>query len=180
MGSNNSHHHNDEIKETKEKNSTIKEVLPKIIGESIFLNETFIKKLLKKLPSEKQKIEEWFVLYSSKKDGLSIQTFNDTLSNKGPNILIIQSTKSNHLFGSYNSHSWNQLNGSFFGNSTCFLFTYINEELITYESGGYNDNYQYFSYGFKYDKFNGLGIGGQIGYHSVTIIFFLNIIDLFE
>jgi hypothetical protein len=154
--------------EEKEEVKTQKKVT-KINGESQLINSKVVEQMKKHLPKEHREAD-WNLSYSTKTKGKNIQLFHQCLHGKGANLMFIKSTTSNHIFGAYASQGW-KLSTDFYGDSSTFLFSFSKEEekLYTYKPASYNNNFQYFNYGSKWNKFNGIGIGGLMKHFQLSI-----------
>jgi hypothetical protein len=141
----------------------------KINGESQLINTKIAEQMKKHLPKEHREAD-WNLSYSTKTKGKNIQLFHQCLHGKGANLMFIKPTTSNHVFGAYVSQGW-KLSTDFYGDSSTFLFSFLIEEekLYTYKPASYNNNFQYFNYGSKWNKFNGIGIGGLMKHFQLSI-----------
>ncbi|KAL4234356.1 TLD domain-containing protein 1 [Mactra antiquata] len=120
------------------------------------------------LPREHQSI--WRFLYSNSLHGDSFSQLTRYILGKGPNVILVQD-KQGHLFGAYVSDSW-EIKPTFYGNSTCFLFS-LKPKFGIYSATGYNENYMYFNQGQETMP-NGLGLGGQLNYFGLWIDYTFN------
>lgn len=74
--------------------------------------------------------------------------------------------KKGHVFGGFAADSWEK-HGTYYGSSTCFLFTLLPTFQVFFASG-VNSNFQWCGYKFSQLP-NGVGFGGQVGYFSLLI-----------
>ncbi|KAG9306222.1 hypothetical protein G9A89_016126 [Geosiphon pyriformis] len=106
------------------------------------------------------------LLFSSKRDGDSWQTFMNSFLYKGSTLIIVRD-KDGHVFGGFAYQDW-EVSPKFFGSEQNFLFT-IKPRLRCFPaSAGYNENWQYLNVGMKTLP-NGLGMGGQLDYFALWI-----------
>lgn len=115
------------------------------------------------LPIECQ--ENWRLLYSSSSHGESFHALSSSIIDQGSTILIIKDNSGN-VFGGYASQSW-LLKPTFYGNSSCFLFS-LHPNLNICAGSGHNDNFMYMNSG-QYTLPNGIGMGGQMNYWGLWI-----------
>lgn len=134
--------------------------------ESELCPNSILKEFYKLTPTH-LKNGEFILMYSSKKHGHNILSFQQRVVGRGPCFVLIKSTKSKHIFGCFASKSW-KIETDFYGDSNCFLFSF-DEQLKVYRPGNYNQNFQFFNHGSKYNKYNGLGMGGRIGFFSLSL-----------
>lgn len=139
---------------------------PTLDEKSELVSDEILKKLYELAPVESRS-ETMVLMYSSKKHGLNINFFHDRVCGRGPTFLLIRGTKSSHVFGCFASTNWSQ-QPDFYGDNNCFLFSF-SEKLYVYRPGTYNSNFQCFNHDSKYNKYNGLGMGGQIGFFSLSL-----------
>eukprot|EP01080_Neovahlkampfia_damariscottae_P009391 gene9391-1602_t len=140
----------------------------KINGKSDLVTPKIPEQFTKHLPKE-FKNKDWNLIYSTKQKGKNIQLFDQCVHGMGANIIFVKSISSEHIFGAFVSQGWKQ-SPDFYGDSSTFLFSYSKEEkLYVYKSGSYNNNFQFFNYGSKYNKFNGIGVGGLMKHFQLSI-----------
>lgn len=144
----------------------IHEVEVKIDQESELCPLPILKEFFKLLPSHLRN-EQFILMYSSKKHGHNILAFQEKVVGRGPCLVLVKSTKSKHIFGCFASKSW-KTDNDFYGDTNSFLFSF-DEKLYTFKPGNYNQNFQFFNHGSKYNKYNGLGFGGRIGFFSFSL-----------
>lgn len=90
--------------------------------EPCMLQRRQISHLCKLLPSTTQ-LCDWRLLYTSSRDGYSLETFYRLCERRGPTLMIVSDT-CGALFGGYNSMSWRRPTGGddYFGTGECFVF----------------------------------------------------------
>ncbi|EGG19890.1 hypothetical protein DFA_06994 [Cavenderia fasciculata] len=70
--------------------------------------------------------QNYTLLYKGSRDGFDSPAFHRCCNGKGKTITLIKAHDGN-VFGGYNSQDWN-LNGSYYGDSSCFIFTIVNKQ----------------------------------------------------
>uniref|UniRef100_T1HT77 MTOR-associated protein MEAK7 n=1 Tax=Rhodnius prolixus TaxID=13249 RepID=T1HT77_RHOPR len=108
---------------------------------------------------------KWRLLFCLDNDGQSWSTFLKAITAQGPTLIVIRDTNG-YLFGAFASESWN-VNPNFYGNDDSFLFT-LQPNMNTFESSGFNKNYQYINTG-QSTLPNGLGMGGVHNYWGLFL-----------
>ena len=169
MGNTETKHHQQPQQKVEEKKEEIKKEI-KINGESdLIKSNKIVEQFQKHLPKE-FKEKDWNLIYSTKQKGKNIQLFDQCVHGMGANIIFVKSISSEHIFGAFVSQSW-KLSTDFYGDSSTFLFSISEKDeiLYTYKPSSYNNNFQYFNYGSKWNKFNGIGIGGLMKYFQFSI-----------
>ncbi|XP_034941458.1 MTOR-associated protein MEAK7 [Chelonus insularis] len=125
------------------------------LGDVLFLNLS--------LPHELR--NEWRFLFSSQVHGESFSTMLGRISMQGATLIIIQDTD-DHIFGAFAPVSW-ALSPNFVGNSSCFLFK-LEPQILTFNSSGYNNHYQYLNL-HQQTMPNGMLVGGQLNYPGLWL-----------
>lgn len=101
--------------------------MPSLSEPSAILSETMVKQLLDKLPNY-LKYRDWDLIYSTDKNGWSLNTFYRNCENYGSNILIIRD-ENHYVFGGFASQSWVHCR-RYYGNGECFLFSFDNTQQL--------------------------------------------------
>ncbi|XP_014239496.1 TLD domain-containing protein 1-like [Cimex lectularius] len=114
---------------------------------------------------QKNFIEKWRLLYSSKTYGNSWATLSKCISAQGPTLILVKGTNG-LLIGGFASESWN-FRPDFYGDDYSFIFQ-LRPSIEIFEATNYNKNFQYFNTG-QGTLPNGLGMGGQFGYWGFFI-----------
>nr|CAD7569365.1 unnamed protein product [Timema californicum] len=83
---------------------------------------------------------EWRFLFSTAVHGESFSKMLGHIMGQGPTLVIVKDT-GGHVFGGFASESW-KLGPNFLGDDSCFLFS-LRPEMMSYETTGYNNHYQY-------------------------------------
>jgi len=95
-----------------------------LFGKTTLLNSRLGLILLQWVPKTDKK--KWILCYSGLKNGFISTAFHKAADNKGPSLVIIQSSNGN-IFGGYNPQPWSSSAG-YNNDNTSFLFTLVNKE----------------------------------------------------
>ena len=110
---------------------------PTLDCESKLLTAKVITALHKHIPRRLQLKDQWKLVYSTLRHGISLNTFyRHTAANNGPTILVIQD-KAGHVFGGFASGVW-KIKERFFGSGETFLFKLV-PDLKIYTWTGKNE-----------------------------------------
>lgn len=109
--------------------------------------------------------KDWELLFSSKVNGISFNTFIGKISHKGVTLLLIKDSE-DHIFGGLATSPWDK-SGSFFGDYSSLLFT-VQPTFRVFKASGANENFQWCGHGFS-EIPNGVGFGGRMGYFSLFV-----------
>ncbi|KAL0489453.1 TLD domain-containing protein [Acrasis kona] len=147
---------------------TIPIMVPTLESDSNTLKQDDVEFLFQHLPQELKTHSTWSLLYSSSRDGMSMRTFYSAVQLRGPQFLIIKDTKSD-VFGCFAPESWDKRQ-DFYGSEKCFIFK-LSPDKAVYKSTKINKNYMYLSFGNSSHSpiYNGLGVGGKIGYFAIEL-----------
>jgi hypothetical protein len=90
--------------------------------EPCMLQRRQISHLCTLLPTTMQ-LSDWVLLYTSARDGYSLETFYQRCEQQGPTLVIVSDT-SGALFGAFHSTSWRRPTGGdeYYGTGECFVF----------------------------------------------------------
>jgi hypothetical protein len=127
------------------------------------LEPSFAWALRQCLPPEQQ--QEWRLLFTSQKHGMSFNTLIAKLGEATPTLLLVRD-KAGHLFGGVASRPW-QKRGSYYGDFGSFIFSLLPCAAV-YHASGINQNFQWCGIGFSQLP-NGLGFGGQVGHYAMFV-----------
>jgi len=148
--------HPDSDKETEANDPYIGELL----GTSQLIPKKSFIKLRTALPVRYRNYN-WRLLFSTARDGTSLNTFHLRMSEHGgPTVLVMEDTNG-YVFGGFASEEW-RIQDSFFGTGETFVFSLL-PKFFVYKWTGGND---YFLHATK--EFIGMG-GGASGRYALYI-----------
>jgi len=133
---------------------------------SEIISEEEFKVIMAKLPPDCAKTT-WIKLFCDAKDGKSFTTFYNSITFKGPLVVIIKD-KQGHVFGGFASPNIDLEEKDFYGDMASFLFS-IKPEPQTYMSTGLNHNFVYLNIDKRRHKPMCFAMGGSNDFSRFSI-----------
>ncbi|EFN55479.1 hypothetical protein CHLNCDRAFT_23150, partial [Chlorella variabilis] len=93
--------------------------LPAMSQPSTLMSEDHVRCLAAAVPARYRQ-SRWALLYSTARDGISLQTLLRNAARKAPTVLVVRDFD-RHVFGAYCSEAW-RLDKRFFGTGETFVF----------------------------------------------------------
>jgi len=89
-------------------------------GDSDIMTVKDVLYLQYKMP-DRHSMERWEMVYSTTKNGISINTFYTKVVERAPTLIVVEDSN-HHVFGCYASEPWVKTNQEYYGNGESFLF----------------------------------------------------------
>jgi len=137
----------------------IESFVPKLFGESQLLISDWIQ-FLRRYVSPKDTYEDWELLYSTEKHGISMNTMYSKVRDKGAVVIVVEDTNG-YIFGGYASESLHPSRG-YYGTGESFLFR-LSPRLDVYPWPNTNSFFVYTT-----EHFISMG-GGESGKYGLYI-----------
>jgi len=132
--------------------------LPAMSTPSQLLSESQLRRVAMWLPVRHRR-GGWSLLYSTMRDGISMQTMCRLSSGHAPTVLVVKDTKG-HIFGGYASTAW-RTSTRYYGTGECFVFQ-VEPRLVKYPWSKTSNDY------FQFASADSLAMGGG-GHFSIWL-----------